>query len=471
MLLVKAIYVLVLSAAFASGSDVNFGDCKPAVFCGQNKLPGNVFDQKQCAARYCDGNGSVSVSTGIPESISYTLGTGVIDQDGTVYVAVLASIEGSDMMGNIYVKIGADTIPHAFNAEPEYSSYDFMFTFPADNGPHLFAIPGCFPINTTVAIMVTFDFTNYPMFENSLYLGLYAFVSEVPCSGNGGNAPEPTSPPVIVDVWGDPHLKTVDGMGVTYALCGDYVLASGVQFSYQARFCPRGNEAASTCALALLCRGPDESSLLEVYSLGDSIKLMIDGHEISIPRKGSFTTKGLSIGRDVDKYTMGCGHLVKVKVFLRDDMGMNYLDASLEMARDAALSERLVGLLGTLDGKMDNDIVYRDGRVWNAGHGLDYVSAVEQPSLNEVQSSWAVQLSERMFTLRPKDSNAECRRSDNLRRKLMAAHMDESVMGEATAECRGMNLEGMYLRTCIFDYIATGGSQSFLASSMHMARN
>jgi len=120
------------------------------------------------------------------------------------------------------------------------------------------------------------------------------------------------------------------------------------------------------------------------------------------------------------------------------------------------------GLLGS-----SKSIVDRSGKEWNPGHGLDYLSTVEHPSLLDVQESWIVSSGEALFRLTTADSDAVC--NSFARHKLLSSKMIDPVeTSEAADLCKAEGMTGVYLRTCMFDYIATG-DKAFIknAAALH----
>jgi len=230
-----------------------------------------------------------------------------------------------------------------------------------------------------------------------------------------------------------------------------------MQFMYQSRFCLRGNEASSTCAVTMRCG----SVVGEIYTTGEEVRIFMGHKEIRMPLLSTFSQQGLKLNRNSNLFEMSCSSGAHLTIYIKDDHGINYMDASLRLESD--FIGKVSGLLGSWDGYIGNDIAFRDGRVWNPGHGLDYVNALEQPSLNDVQASWMITEQETLFSLPPRATNSEC--THNRERQLLAAHSDAGQRADAEQACTKLGMTGMYLKTCMFDFIATSGSQKFLQNS------
>mmetsp|Transcript_43459 Transcript_43459/g.70512 ORF Transcript_43459/g.70512 Transcript_43459/m.70512 type:complete len:500 (+) Transcript_43459:197-1696(+) len=459
-------------------------DTEPAPFCGHYTFPNPVFSGLQHAIQNCRGHENVvRTESSLPVSISYTSAQGTLTADGYIVLAVIVSTgRAFSTTGTLYFRLFSREIPYYPNKEPQPEHYDYSWDFPANSSlqTHVFQVlPDCYVNGTDISLLVRFDYTANSGDLDNLYIGVIALLIETDpptvCKSAPTPAPTliPTPTPPVSDVWGDPHFRTFDGVGVTYAQCGDYVLSrpngpvgeSGATVQYHGRFCARGNEASSTCAVGYLSSMETNISKAEVYAMGKAFKLLVDGKGILLPAQAMYTSRnGLTIERNGQVYEFLCPTGTRTEVFLQTENGFNYLDLSLTLSSIIS-SGNLVGLLGSHDGDVDNEISYRDGRPWHLGHGLSYVTAVDQPSLNDVQQSWAVQQDETIFTLSPLQSQAQCAQKHNSARKLLVMQKDTAAVLEATKACELRNLQGLYLKTCIFDYLATGGSVSFMGSS------
>eukprot|EP00276_Gloeochaete_wittrockiana_P001588 CAMPEP_0184676698 /NCGR_PEP_ID=MMETSP0308-20130426/88486_1 /TAXON_ID=38269 /ORGANISM="Gloeochaete witrockiana, Strain SAG 46.84" /LENGTH=395 /DNA_ID=CAMNT_0027124547 /DNA_START=483 /DNA_END=1670 /DNA_ORIENTATION=- len=252
------------------------------------------------------------------------------------------------------------------------------------------------------------------------------------------------------NVIGDPHLTLLSGLVVTYVGCSDSVLLHDAPsgFNLQARYCMRGGDASSTCAVALRC--PYDNSVFEVYALPTSVKARLSNEDLVLKGEQSWTSGALTLDRKTGSFVATCSSGVSIEVTLREASAGLYFDLSISGVR----SRTAAGLLGSFGSNMDEGIVYRNGNTWNAGHGLDYVSAVDHPELHNVQDSWNVLPHENLFSLTSVQSSSTCHTSQ--RRTLMqAALADDNVAATAEEACRASGLSGVTLRLCIFDFAAS----------------
>mmetsp|Transcript_35665 Transcript_35665/g.57717 ORF Transcript_35665/g.57717 Transcript_35665/m.57717 type:complete len:473 (+) Transcript_35665:233-1651(+) len=415
--------------------------------CSQN-VGRLIPTEKKNAA--CEATVDTFISSGIPQSkyLMYTQSWAIVPAGYTLLFAAKIWSAYSNEETQIYFQDNGP-VAFPFGGYPAPGSYTFMGSVLQDDVAHAVNVPTCYGSDTLVGILMV-----------TTYIGNAA----LPFSGASveidGVAVDCGGAPVVV--YGDPHVRTFDGLGVTYVTCGDHVMAKASKvgsFMYQSRFCLRGNDASSTCAVSLQCdSGMD---VAELYTIGTKTMLMIGGKEVKIPPMGSFTASGLSVERDDDRYDFKCVSGVELSSVIRSDNSQNYLDSSLRLP--PTFIGATSGLLGSWDGRPENDIMYRDGRIWAEGHSMDYVSAVDHPSVSDVQASWSVLPSENLFSLSMRQSGAECR-NRNMRR-LLSLRDDDVIKRDAMIACQGLGMTGVYMHTCVFDYIATGGSMKFIRNS------
>jgi len=145
---------------------------------------------------------------------------------------------------------------------------------------------------------------------------------------------------------------------------------------------------------------------------------------------------------------------------VRDAAGFKYLDAIARLPN--SFRTKVEGLMGSWDGDASNDVVFRDGRVWNQGHGLSYVDVITHPGIADVQDSWTVTPEETLFHLSAAQSHATC--VVNRLRTVRSAALDMNQRNIALANeiCADkLGLQGVWLRTCVMDYVLSGRDRSF----------
>mmetsp|Transcript_27659 Transcript_27659/g.44968 ORF Transcript_27659/g.44968 Transcript_27659/m.44968 type:complete len:477 (+) Transcript_27659:193-1623(+) len=380
--------------------------------------------------------GQAEVPAGHRLVLTTEISTGLPNEPSFVYL--------NDVVGYVHYTYGQFPIP---------GSYTYYTTVTQNNISQSVGPPICYSEDTLVGVLlITSYYMNAAMPNNGATVLVKMGVE--PCVAT------PTPAPMV---FGDPHLRTFDGLGVTYVDCGDYVLAQspvGGGLMYQSRFCRRGNDASSTCAVAVQCTS--EADTAEVYTLGLRSLLLVAGRAIRLPRHSVYNAAAVTIEHDNEQFDLRCDSGAVVSLFVRTDADQNYVDASLHLS--PAYKGQTDGLLGIWDGKAENDVAFRNGRGWSDGHGLDYISAIDHPSIADVQSSWLVTPEEDLFSLTAKQSEAECG-ARSLRRILLGLKEDGVTKADAEKACTGLGMQGVYLQTCMFDYVATGGSTKFISNT------
>jgi len=262
----------------------------------------------------------------------------------------------------------------------------------------------------------------------------------------------------VTVVFGDPHYTLLDGMIATYVGCGDHILMEGTKSDsagvmLQARHCLRGGQGSSTCGVALRCSSSSDVAEIHAIDRSDShVRARIGGKDIVLSK--TYATEGSDVSikqTDTDIEVM-CHSGLGAHITLREASNAFYFDFSVRLP--SQLYGKTAGLLGSKDGDRENDISYRDGRIWNAGHGLEYVNAVEFPTLIEVQESWTARPDETLFSLTVMETQATC--VVHTVRSLLASRMyDDGLHAEADKKCQDAGMSGIPLRLCIHDYVAS----------------
>mmetsp|Transcript_45701 Transcript_45701/g.74548 ORF Transcript_45701/g.74548 Transcript_45701/m.74548 type:complete len:483 (-) Transcript_45701:484-1932(-) len=367
----------------------------------------------------------------------------MLDQRLTVTLFVNTSASES---ATIYFRANQPVVstPNMLNPTPPDGSYFHSYIVP-QRVTFIIELPECYSQMSSV------------WFYAVVKARVMPFWAKFSIKGTVTDCPEPANP----SVFGDPHIRTFDGLTATYIGCGDVVMAESEDKSlmYQSRHCMRGNDASSTCAVALRCE--EDADIMELYATGNEAKVFVGGKQWRMPSISEFNAQGLSIERSDTVYTLTCALGTKLSVLVREAGDVNYLD--VEFAAPGDMYGKIAGLMGRWDADKENDISMRDGKIWNHGHGLDYVNAVEHPSLADVEESWRVQPEESLFKMTAKQSGAECTNFGN--RKLMNIAQksgNEDLNTKAMKACSAVGMSGVWLRTCMFDFIASGGDSRFV---------
>ena len=172
-------------------------------------------------------------------------------------------------------------------------------------------------------------------------------------------------PPVIpvgleADVFGDPHLVSLDGLGYDFQAVGEFTLVeatAGAALNVQIRTAPvEGSDLVSIISGMAADMGQGVSLMLDVNR---SPALLIDGVATDVPATG-VTPVAAGDGNvyfDGEAYTIvfGTGDALKVAVF--DD----FMNVCVFLDPANAGGRSLHGLLGNADGDLSNDYQLRDG--------------------------------------------------------------------------------------------------------------
>ncbi len=169
----------------------------------------------------------------------------------------------------------------------------------------------------------------------------------------------PPPPPVEADIFGDPHLTTLDGLGYDFQAVGEFTLlesTAGDPINVQVRTTPISDVVSVNAVMATELDG-----VRVVIDVNRDVPLTIDGVATTI----NPLTGGVNVGdgqvffsANANEYTIvyGSGEQVKVGVF---DGFINVC----AFLNDTRAPGTVHGLLGNADGATGNDLALRDGTV------------------------------------------------------------------------------------------------------------
>mmetsp|Transcript_6717 Transcript_6717/g.11550 ORF Transcript_6717/g.11550 Transcript_6717/m.11550 type:complete len:567 (-) Transcript_6717:1585-3285(-) len=185
----------------------------------------------------------------------------------------------------------------------------------------------------------------------------------------------------------DPHAVTWDGVYMTLAEEGDFILAESASTGLvvHGRFCKArsGPWAPWTCAVAIRCSANAGTMVFDaVLGIRNPI---ING------------LADAYIHTDQSVVTVRCwssGVILKMthEVFHRH----NYIN--LNMERDvASLAADIRGVLGTPNGNAEDDFEFRDGSIWRPAHHDAHYIGQSLKAISDLQMSWQVKSHETIF--------------------------------------------------------------------------
>lgn len=282
--------------------------------------------------------------------------------------------------------------------------------------------------------------------------------------------PHAVSPPDLpLDaqaIWtgGDPHLRTLDGVGYDFHAAGEFVLLRGIGphdgFEVQARMAPLGQNATVNQAIAIRTQAGDV-----MIDATDASPLSIDGIATS-PGEAGFVDVGFDrLYLVADTYTLvfaGEDGMVnaadsRVSVTLREDR----VDFGAVLDR-ADFGSRLEGLLGDGDGNPDNDIALSDGTVLERPLAPDDLYGA-------FSDDWRVKtLGQSLFSYDGEESPDAFHLPDYPADTLMVSDfgMADVTAARQQAEAAGLVPGTLNFDNAVLDLLVTGGDASYLAAAL-----
>ncbi|WP_084418014.1 VWD domain-containing protein [Henriciella litoralis] len=176
---------------------------------------------------------------------------------------------------------------------------------------------------------------------------------------DGQCAPDPDNPDCTsVNVFGDPHMVTPDGLAFDFHATGDYILLQSGNAAFQliGRFEPASDHLTFASAFAIQSSfGP-----IEVY-FGDHLDILVAGKSAQSGQDN--LPDGAEITIEPDRLILtepGIGRVV-----------VSRTRRALQMGFEPADGAALRGLLGQVDGDISNDLPHLGDAPWEAPIVLD----------------------------------------------------------------------------------------------------
>ncbi|XP_052274481.1 uncharacterized protein LOC127874294 isoform X2 [Dreissena polymorpha] len=250
--------------------------------------------------------------------------------------------------------------------------------------------------------------------------------------------------------WGDPHMRTLDGMNYTFNGLGEYVLlsvvTSNVTFSLQARteraVKEDGNLSDATIFTAFAARDNTNSSIhIELNSAKDNVTLYGNGIDLTKTLQKVqndmvvFNTSALTIHEDD-----GVLRVSFLEIGITIEIGKGAGMLSLDVIVSKIFNNMTKGLLGNFDGDPYNDFVYPNG-------SRLHFNASDMEIFYYGQA-WSVNDSSSVFIYDDGEKHSDYHNASYVPRFLDT--VDNVTLAQAEKACNGSkNME------CVFDYAFT----------------
>ncbi|MFV0384077.1 Calx-beta domain-containing protein [Paracoccus sp. (in: a-proteobacteria)] len=291
---------------------------------------------------------------------------------------------------------------------------------------------------------------------------------------NDDGRPPIIPPGVEADVFGDPHIVTLDGLTYDFMAVGEYILVESMPdardpFQVQVRFEPApGSDLVSvTTRAAVQVNG----HVVELDALSDS-PLLIDGVPTVIdPALGAIDIDG---DETSDVFLMQEDGMSKYVIVLNDSneqlmvgMAEGYMNVCVFLAEDRVGGVR--GLMGNADGSIANDIALRDGTELGTEPDFDQL-------YGDFAASWRLDASEAegsdkasLFTYADGVTTADYYDPEFPAAVISLDDVPADLLARAEAAADAVGLTDPILReAAILDYIFTG-DPSFVTGATGLA--
>ena len=259
--------------------------------------------------------------------------------------------------------------------------------------------------------------------------------------------------------WGEPHLKTGDGLNLDFQGAGEFTMMRSAdgQLLVQARQEVPGSRTWATLTTAVAVK--IDGDRLGFYSEPDR-QLVVNGEVVDRTDISETLPSGAILERHGTEATVDWPDGTRLLVHLYGHF-LNYTVVPPE-----AIAAGLVGVLGSRDGNVANDVAMSDGTVLDPT-APDFFDALH----HEFADSWRITQAESLFDYLPGQTTDTFTNRAIPTKRFTIADLDPQVRADAEKACRavGVTTEPT-LTQCIFDIGVTGdltyaGSAATVAAS------
>ncbi|WP_218145649.1 VWD domain-containing protein, partial [Roseovarius lutimaris] len=268
----------------------------------------------------------------------------------------------------------------------------------------------------------------------------------------------PPPPPVEADIFGDPHLTTLDGLGYDFQAVGEFTLlesTSGDPINVQVRTEPINDAVSIITVMAMDVDG----TRIQIDATGDPA-LTIDGVPTEIDTLAGPVDVGggqVFFDSESNEYTVVTASGEQVKAGLFD----GYMNVCAFL-NDTRAGGSVHGLLGNADGDTTNDLATRDGTVLSQPIDFDVL-------YGEYADSWRITEDIALFDRAAGETTADFQDDSFPRVVLTLDDLPPQVVANATAIVDAAGLTDPILRDAAILDVALTSNPSFADSATQLA--